>query len=492
MLLVSGARKSSICLSAVLMNYPYLDDSYVDASWGPLFQIQKFLVWSLMPSVVLPTLNSVGFATSDDAISINIRGDKPVNSAYGRGLDNWRFGSGYFPSQVKSYPRPRAEREVLHTSFTGQGISTKSLSSSLLEGTDDEDDLLGVKMPRKFSTHRLYGSLYYDGDWSISSPFVDGITVRNTVDVHRALLTHEGDIWTRDSYPGYPHAIVTTGRSGEVLPNQLNLTFEGQFRLFPFATYPSDFFPYAYVNYRESIVWYYNEPLPIDSFGFDEGTYFAPTCNFVERTVSFGSYSKNTYPYSVDSQFQALEGQEFASMAYMSPCFTSTPLLPGKLVSQVDDGFNTSYTLGKPSYALDTFVDRVQRDIKNLLPATFYSSADAIDKHTSVLESNNLENLTQLGGLAELIPDIGKFVSALTKGKNGDLLGAGATIFDLWSENRLREDFGFNPAVADVRELSDKYSDLVRALTVQDIWGQRTLYGKFNFDLPDDCYGFGP
>lgn len=112
-------------------------------------------------------------------------------------------------------------------------------------------------------------------------------------------------------------------------------------------------------------------------------------------------------------------------------------------------------------------------------------------KHVSVLKSNNLENLSQLGGLLELAPDAGKFINALVKGKNGDLLGAGATLFDLWSENKLREDFGWNPTVADITEISESYSNVVRVFQEQGIWGERTLYGKFDYELPNNCYGSG-
>jgi len=436
-------------------------------------------------------LEALGFGTSDTDITVDIRGEKPIGSVYKRGVDDWRFGRGFFPSQVPSYPRPRAEKEVVHRSYTGRGISTVTESISLLGMVGDEDYLSGVKLPGKFSNHQLYTKLSYDSEWHIAAPTADGVQIRNASDVVAALLDHEGDVWMVDSYPGNPHAIVIKLIFGSIEPGSLSITVSGQYRLFPFAVAPADSRPYAYVAFTETIDWTWQVPRPTDTFMHASGIYEIAGFSTVRRRLDFHEYSKHTHPYSVDPGFSGLSGLSFDRSIESPMCATSSILDPGWLITAVDNGFDSHYWLSKPDSSLDAFSRKVEADMTNLLPAVFYSASDAVMKHVSVLESNNLENFSQLSSTFELVPDVAKFISALSKGKNGDLLGSGATLLDLWAENRLREDFGWNPTVSDITELSESYESIVRVFREQGIWGERTLNGVFHYEMPFNCYGTG-
>lgn len=135
---------------------------------------------------------------------------------------------------------------------------------------------------------------------------------------------------------------------------------------------------------------------------------------------------------------------------------------------------------------------KVSRELLDLLPATFYSTASAVDNFTDVLSANNVENLVQASGLLQILPDIGMVLNIIKDVKNLRLLSAGASIADLWSDLQLKWDYGAKPLISDVKEFSDKYGALTRRLNGLDIFGHHVVNGVFKYTLPDEFTGYGP
>jgi len=134
---------------------------------------------------------------------------------------------------------------------------------------------------------------------------------------------------------------------------------------------------------------------------------------------------------------------------------------------------------------LDWFKGRVDVELsrRNLQPASFYSSADALTDHISTLKNNYIEVLSELPDVVGLLPDIKALCSVLIHARKGDLRTIRA-IGDLYAAHLLKYNFGIRPTVEVVRELNRSTPAILKAF--DRFIHPRTvkLQGKFNFDFP--------
>jgi len=132
-------------------------------------------------------------------------------------------------------------------------------------------------------------------------------------------------------------------------------------------------------------------------------------------------------------------------------------------------------------------LDRYYREhAQDLHTTPFFSSGDALDKYIQRVSSNQLENLTEVRGLASGIQDAGRLLKAIREFRRGNPVGAIKSSIDAYSNANLAKAYGFDPSISDFNEFVGEYDGIVRQLREENIWGPRTLYGSFDFDMPND------
>jgi hypothetical protein len=140
------------------------------------------------------------------------------------------------------------------------------------------------------------------------------------------------------------------------------------------------------------------------------------------------------------------------------------------------------------TYASD-FRLKYKKEINELSPAVFFSTANAIEEYLGVLSSNYLENILQLDGIFDVVPDAVKILGILKDVRSMNLLGSGAKMLDVISEGVLAKSFAIDPTLRDIQEFSEKYDEVKKHVQQADMFGDRTLYGKFVFELPPGSLG---
>jgi hypothetical protein len=461
------------------------------SGWPHLDPALQFLFPAVFDEEQLPILESIGYPTSDASIEIQVTGDEPVNEQYSVHWDKWRMGSGsnpIFPGHT--LPSVRAERPVLHSSWYGQAVSTAEVTDPLYKEVIETIDRWGIPRPPRYVAHRTQDAITYSsGIWSLPVPD-NGNYLGFPFELHALFDKVEGhEMFIRDSYPGLPRATVGTwsfahGRTpyfGE---------FHGEFRSYVFSENPSP-------SNKRYWALPFTIQLEIDKHTISypglfpgPGTYDFARVTFAKLSYSFGTPHNVGSPYSVGTVFDFFEDNPSFDVIWETPSVAATrPLEPGALIERVDDGFNSVYRMAHIGGQLHKLVNDVNNDTPNVYPGLFYSAADAINKHISVLQANNLENLSQLSGMGDLIPNAAKFVKLISEVKNGKWAQAGMTLLDAWSEAQLQWSFGAKPTLADVTELQRRMEGLKAALDLQGLWGQRDLRGSFSILIPGGRYG---
>jgi hypothetical protein len=115
--------------------------------------------------------------------------------------------------------------------------------------------------------------------------------------------------------------------------------------------------------------------------------------------------------------------------------------------------------------------------------AAFYSSSDALHKATDVLQANNIENLTQLSGILELLPDFPKIARAVAKAAQRDPAAIGE-VLDIFADAWLAFRFSQAPTAKDVNELT--HTAVKAELEGIIHRTEQTIYGEFHYDFDQD------
>lgn len=119
--------------------------------------------------------------------------------------------------------------------------------------------------------------------------------------------------------------------------------------------------------------------------------------------------------------------------------------------------------------------------MSDIRPSSFYSSANALEQYFEVIKANNVENLSQLGEIFSLLPDLSQLPRIASKVANGDP-SAILDLIDVLSDALLKFRFAQAPTTADAREIlqtdiRSEVESLIRSQT-------RTIYGKFRYEFP--------
>lgn len=140
---------------------------------------------------------------------------------------------------------------------------------------------------------------------------------------------------------------------------------------------------------------------------------------------------------------------------------------------------------------LSVFSERVEDDLRNLVPATFYAAGKAVSDYVEILSANNLENLAQIGSTITILPEMVQLIKAVYTRKDlTKLLDAGISFLDVASQVLLTWNYGVAPAISDVQEFGEEWDNLVARQVSGGIYGRKTLYGRFEVTLPEIAYGY--
>jgi len=115
--------------------------------------------------------------------------------------------------------------------------------------------------------------------------------------------------------------------------------------------------------------------------------------------------------------------------------------------------------------------------------ASFYSSSDALHKSIDVLKANHIENVSQLSGIAGLLPDVKSLSRVAAKAAKRDP-SAILDAVDILANAILAFRFAQKPTAEDAYELAktDVRKEITRLLQVRS----ETMYGQFHYSFSDE------
>jgi len=135
-----------------------------------------------------------------------------------------------------------------------------------------------------------------------------------------------------------------------------------------------------------------------------------------------------------------------------------------------------------PHWRAFAVTNAVIDEMNNIRPSSFIAASKAFDDNTLALEANNLQNLQQLPGILNLLPDLGQLSRLVAKCFSGDP-SAIKDLIDFVTEEVLKWRFERLPTQKDVDEvLSTDIDGVLSAVT-----SQRTaiIKGKFEYSFSE-------
>lgn len=219
-----------------------------------------------------------------------------------------------------------------------------------------------------------------------------------------------------------------------------------------------------------------NLPGPDGGIGLDEAAW-------VYKDDSYAVYVSHSAPYYIPTPtvdtFPRFQPYDY------TPCFSD--------VYQASTvGSNFSY-LRKAGGSDDKRLYRRHMSLlstmmPDLRPASFISSADALNKNIESLHANHVQNAQQLPGILELLPDIGSLIPLITKVIKGDP-SALKELVDYITDAILRFRFAQKPTYDDLTELEKAQiaEDVGKLLSSKSL----TAQGVFDWTFPAQHNSWG-
>jgi hypothetical protein len=205
------------------------------------------------------------------------------------------------------------------------------------------------------------------------------------------------------------------------------------------------------------------------------------TCEVIESTVRFDGHTYSRYPVDEVSPNVSID----VSVPPAAPTYKIRPFAypVQSLVGERSRFFNfRSFGVGIRDPLL--YVARISKQldlgIRDFRVASFYSSSDALHKATDVLQSNNIENLTQLSGILGLLPDFPNISRVIAKAAQRDPAAILETV-DILADAWLAFRFSQAPTAKDVNELT--HTAVKEELESIIHRTEQTIYGEFHFNF---------
>lgn len=173
----------------------------------------------------------------------------------------------------------------------------------------------------------------------------------------------------------------------------------------------------------------------------------------------------------------------------VSKVVNEAPDLPPSLSSKVLTRRPRSTRFGASLAGL--WGQMVHDDLENLRPANFYSTQRALEGHVDFLRNNYVESFAELITGIGLLPSVSPLIQLVAAVTTGNLVGTVYSFADLITSTTLWWQFGISPTASSILEVATNWDGIERRLKADGLWGERTLYGSFRYDLPESSYGLG-
>jgi hypothetical protein len=450
--------------------------------------------------------------------------DDPDNTSY-RGGDDWAlYGSRISTlrnvqhrSGLTRDPSATREKNCVHANYAG-----------IIQPTSQAADTLGYIDPVTAQT--AFGFVFSDRQLvGINHPTLLRLAPpRTKVRVSNAGITQvftcsqaSDELGSNTSYPEYPFYYLADMIEEWLLPNPDHFQFQNPvsiqgrngFSQWRFVTgfrcsghdVPGQD---VYINYTLKCEWYYS------SVGFPsyvteswDITHHLSVGDLVEGASQSGTGVKEirsrpqiewTYSWTPNYKYYtAYDGSRrdvyitsgsrdmyVSGNDYPKYCIISKPTADGgtgisALTSFLDKGIHWK-TLG-----------RANANISLLTPASYYSSADALEKFMEVISNNWLETLTELGDLVSLLPDLGLLLKAYRDVRSLRVDGL-LRLGDFIADTYLKYQFGVAPDAAAVKELNEQGPRFMDSLGAIIKSNGNTIYGQYVYDLIEGPYSDHP
>lgn len=157
--------------------------------------------------------------------------------------------------------------------------------------------------------------------------------------------------------------------------------------------------------------------------------------------------------------------------------------------SKVDELIGYSSTLHRyinnySNHNFDKFQHASLHILSDCFPANFLSSKKAIDEHFERMKSNHIEAIAEIGDLFRLV-DVAKALANLRK-FNFRNVSTLRRLLDLVTDAKLTYSLGVAPSISDAKDIALRANQFLSKYSSPDIFGENTIYGKFNLIIPDD------
>jgi len=131
----------------------------------------------------------------------------------------------------------------------------------------------------------------------------------------------------------------------------------------------------------------------------------------------------------------------------------------------------------------DLFKRSVDNVMGDIVPSSFLSSADALEKHLEALTANHVQTLSQLDGILGLLPDLVSLPSLVKKVASGEF-GAIKDLVDYITDAILRYRFAQKPNKRNLEEILG--TDIGGFLDRLGSSTSSTIYGSFKWEFPTE------
>jgi hypothetical protein len=136
--------------------------------------------------------------------------------------------------------------------------------------------------------------------------------------------------------------------------------------------------------------------------------------------------------------------------------------------------------------SINAWVDDHMDDFR---PGSFYSTYDAVQPLIELMSNNFLEDLANLGGVGQYLPDIALLLRSLKELKKGNIGSGTKHVVDFLTSAELLVDFNIAPDLDTAQELISNFRPLLEALDRIDVL-RGTYHGKHSVDLDPDFFPF--
>lgn len=161
------------------------------------------------------------------------------------------------------------------------------------------------------------------------------------------------------------------------------------------------------------------------------------------------------------------------------------------VVSNVKSSFSLnpvmfqSTTKATLATVLQTWKKEVETDNLEYIRAMFYSSADALSTFSQIIRENHIETISELLQGSSLLPSLVPFAQLYRSVRALRLLDAGVALIDVGTSLRLWDRYGGGSNLRAFEEFSSSFERVRSRLANHNVWGPRTLNGKFSFAVPN-------